>query len=56
MTREQLRQEFMNSSQTYCCYCGEAQTNFHCCQENHFETFSEMDKEMQEQFLDAEMP
>jgi len=55
MTREDLRQELMDSSQAYCCYCGEAQTSFSCCQENHFETFAEMDKEQQELFLDYEM-
>jgi len=55
MTREDLRQELMDSSQAYCCYCGESQAGFSCCQENHFETFAEMDKEKQELFLDYEM-
>jgi hypothetical protein len=41
-------------SQAYCCYCGDAQTSFGCCGENHFETFSEMDEKRQKEFLDAE--
>jgi hypothetical protein len=54
MTREELRQELMQDSQAYCCYCGDAQINFHCCSENHFETFAEMDEKRQKEFLDAE--
>jgi hypothetical protein len=54
--REVLRQAFLTSSQTYCCYCGEEQTSIGCCSENHFETFSDMDKRTQEEFLDGEMP
>jgi hypothetical protein len=51
MTREELRQELLADSQTYCCYCGEAKVRFSCCGENHFETFAEMNKETQESIL-----
>ena len=54
MTREELRQELLDDSQAYCCYCGDAQTSFSCCGENHFETFSKMDEKRQKEFLDAE--
>lgn len=52
--RELLRQELLADSQAYCCYCGMEQTGIGCCGENHFETFSEMDRSAQEDFLDAE--
>jgi hypothetical protein len=52
--REQLRQELLADSQAYCCYCGNQQTSFACCGENHFEAFSDMSKQTQEDFLDAE--
>lgn len=55
MTREELRQELMANSQTYCCYCGQVQISFGCCGENHFETFAEMSAQTQEEFLDAEI-
>jgi hypothetical protein len=54
MTREELRQELLVDSQTYCCYCGQAQVGLGCCGENHFETFAEMDERTQKEFLDAE--
>ena len=53
-TREQMRQELLADSQAYCCYCGNQQTSFGCCGENHFEAFSDMSKQTQEDFLDAE--
>lgn len=52
--REQLRQELLADSKTYCCYCGNEQTGFSCCRENHFESFSNMSHQAQEDFLDAE--
>ena len=52
--RDQLRQELLADSQTYCCYCGMEQISFGCCGENHFEAFSDMSKQTQEDFLDAE--
>jgi len=52
--RDQLRQELLADTQTYCCYCGNEQTSFACCGENHFESFSEMSRQAQEDFLDAE--
>lgn len=54
MTREELKQELLKDSTAYCCYCGVKKgERWHCCGENHFETFAEMDKETQEEFLDA---
>jgi hypothetical protein len=47
MTKEELHQEYMSDSTTYCCYCGCEQSSFRCCGENHFERFSEMSKEDQ---------
>ena len=52
--RDQLRQELLEDSQAYCCYCGNEQTSFACCGENHFETFAEMSPRAQEDFLDSE--
>ena len=52
--REQLRQELLADTQAYCCYCGCEQIGFACCGENHFESFSEMSAQAQEDFLDAE--
>jgi len=52
--REQLRKELLEDSQAYCCYCGDYQTGFACCGENHFETFAEMSTQRQNEFLDAE--
>jgi hypothetical protein len=51
MTRQELIQELMQDSQTYCCYCGTPKVRFSCCGENHFETFAEMNKETQESIL-----
>jgi hypothetical protein len=31
MTREELRQELMEDSTEYCCYCGGEKTTFQCC-------------------------
>ena len=54
MTQEELRQQLLASSVKYCCYCGTEQgSRWHCCEENHFETFAEMDEGQQEDFLDA---
>ena len=52
--REQLRQELLADSLAYCCYCGNEQTSFACCGEYHFEAFSDMDEQTQNELLDAE--
>jgi hypothetical protein len=44
MTEQELHEEYMSDSTTYCCYCGIEQHSFGCCGENHFERFSEMSK------------
>jgi hypothetical protein len=39
----------------YCCYCLEPQGDkFHCCQENHFVTFDELDFDQQEIVIEDE--
>ena len=52
MTREELYKEYMSDSTKYCCYCGHEQTSFGCCGENHFETFAEMSKDLQDDMID----
>ena len=39
----------------YCCYCGDEKVRFSCCGENHFQTFAQMDKDEQDEFLEAEL-
>jgi len=51
MTREEL----LADGTQYCCYCGCEKVRFHCCGENHFQTFAQMDKEDQDEFLKAEL-
>ena len=40
--KEQVRQELLQSSQTYCCYCLNVDHGFQCCGENHFLTFGDL--------------
>jgi len=47
MTREEL----LADGTQYCCYCGCEKVRFHCCGENHFQTFAQMDKETKMSFL-----
>jgi hypothetical protein len=48
-------EEMMADDTQYCCYCGDEKVRFQCCGENHFQTFAEMDKEDQDEFLKAEL-
>ena len=48
-------EEMMTDGTQYCCYCGDEKVRFHCCGENHFQTFAQMDKEDQDEFLKAEL-
>jgi len=48
-------EEMMADGTQYCCYCGDEKVRFHCCGENHFQTFAQMDKEDQDEFLKAEL-
>jgi len=50
MTQEEL----LADDTQYCCYCGQEKVRFHCCGENHFQTFAEMDKEDQAEFYQEE--
>lgn len=47
--------EFMASSQEYCCYCLEQKTGHSCCQENHFVTFKDLYPEDQREIINAEL-
>ena len=51
MTHEEL----MADGTQYCCYCGDEKVRFQCCGENHFQTFAQMDKDEQDEFLEAEL-
>jgi len=48
------KDEWMEDSTEYCCYCGTAKVSFSCCGENHFETFAQMCPEDQDEFLQDE--
>lgn len=52
---EEYKQEFMKSSQEYCCYCGDVRTRVGCCGENHFETFADMDDDVQHDIINWEI-
>ena len=47
MTREEL----LADDTQYCCYCGQEKVRFHCCGENHFQTFAQMSAYEQDEFL-----
>ena len=54
--QQQLINEHMQSSETYCCYCMEPQgEKWHCCQENHFMKFSDFDDETRREFIAWEL-
>jgi len=48
-------EEMMTDGTQYCCYCGDEKVRFQCCGENHFQTFAQMDKDEQDEFLEAEL-
>ena len=48
------RNELMQDSTEYCCYCGTPKVSVGCCGENHFETFAQMSSEDQDDFLQYE--
>ena len=48
------KDELMEDSTEYCCYCGTPKVSFGCCGENHFETFAQMSSEAQDEFLQYE--
>jgi len=58
--REEVREELMQSSTLYCCYCTtEKGDKTHCCSEYHFVTFkdlypSDQDMLIQDQVEDYE--
>jgi|GEM_PF-589614 len=47
-------EELMADDTQYCCYCGQEKVRFHCCGENHFQTFAQMSADEQDEFLDNE--
>ena len=48
------REEMMTDGTQYCCYCGCEKVRFHCCGENHFQTFAQMGEDEQDELLDNE--
>ena len=52
---QQYKEEFMASSQEYCCYCLEPKTDYKCCGENHFVEFKYLDPEEQSSIIEAEL-
>jgi hypothetical protein len=51
---EQYREQF--SDIEYCCYCLEPKgEKWHCCQENHFIEFKDLDIEDQKFIIDSEL-
>ena len=54
MTKQERYEELMKDSTQYCCYCGGVMHTYHCCGENHFETFADMDTQQQENFMSYE--
>jgi hypothetical protein len=44
--------ELLADDTAYCCYCGAEKITFHCCGENHFQTFADMSIEDQQAILD----
>lgn len=49
--KEQMRQELMSSSRTYCCYCLNTEHGWSCCGENHFLRFSDLYEEDQDALI-----
>lgn len=50
--QQQLINEHMRSDALYCCYCMEPKYDkWHCCQENHFVTFSDLDEDTQKEMI-----
>jgi len=50
--KQQLIDEHMRSDELYCCYCMEPKGDkWHCCQENHFVTFSDLDDDTKSEFI-----
>jgi len=45
------REELLADDTQYCCYCGQEKVKFHCCGENHFQTFAQMSADEQDEFL-----
>jgi len=48
-------EEMMADETEYCCYCGCEKVKFHCCGENHFQTFAQMPTDEQDESLKAEL-
>ena len=51
---EQYRRQFADIQ--YCCYCMEAKGDkWHCCQENHWIEFKDLELEDQKQIIEDEL-
>jgi hypothetical protein len=56
MEKQKLIDLHQNSDELYCCYCLEPKGDkWHCCQENHFMTFSDFGKQEQDEFIEWEL-
>ena len=54
--KQELIDEHMQSNELYCCYCIEPKGDkWHCCQENHFITFSDFDDDTKSEFIAWEL-
>lgn len=54
--KQELIDYHMKSDQEYCCYCIESKDDkYHCCQENHFVKFSDLDEESQTFLIESEL-
>ena len=54
--QQQLIDEHMKSDELYCCYCMEPKHDkYHCCQENHFVKFSDLDEGARKEFIELEL-
>jgi len=49
--KDTILEELMQDGTQYCCYCGCEKVRFHCCGENHFQTFAEMSAEERQDLL-----
>lgn len=53
---DNIKEELSQSDEQYCYYCLTPKgTKWHCCHENHFGTFSDLDDDLQKILIQAEI-
>jgi hypothetical protein len=53
---DNIREELNKSDELYCCYCSTPKgEKWHCCQENHFVGFSELDDDSQKYLIQEQI-